>query len=275
MTVFSSGGMAGAAISQAVFTKSYHFFNGHTILLLAPICCVAIWIVCHSFPPRKPCDKKVNLKRILKWIRPQRAEILFLFFSQVFMQAIMLGFVFLLPDVLSLRGYESWFCLGGAHFAFIMGAAIMSVPAGYMADLHNHRSVLLGAVLISVIGFYFFLIAGTLSIPLTALLLFGMGGCMGIINPLIVAAGNGLVPVHASSFISALLMGGATSIGSLGLVFSGLIAGYFTDEPPIKALQILGISYTLIIFLIFKLSDKKIEAAKAPIKLLVHCPTGF
>lgn len=257
LTLFASGGMAGAALSQVLFTKCYHSFNGHTLLLLIPVFCLILWLAKHQFPPRKLSEKKVSLKSILKWISPQRANICILFFTQVFMQAIILGFTFLLPDVLTLRGHDTWFCLGGGYFAYIIGAATMSVPAGYLADRYNHRSVLIGAVLISVVAFYFFLIAGPLPIFATALILFGMGGCMGIIHPVIVAAGNSLVSNHASSFISALLMGGASAIGSLGLIITGILASYFLHEPPVRALEVLGISYAIIVFLIFKLTVTK------------------
>lgn len=254
LTIFSSGGMVGAAISQVTFTKSYYLFNAQPLPLLLPLLSIFVWMVFHSFPESQKKFKSASLKKILGWLIPKRKEILILFLTQVCMQAIMLGFVFLLPDVLSLRGYESWFCLGGAHCAFVMGAAVMSIPAGYLVDRYHYRNVLVTTILISLVGFYFFLIAGTFSIPITALLLFGMGGCMGVVNPVIVAAGNTLVSNEASSFISALFMGGATSIGSIGLAFSGFAASYFTQEPAIQALELLGICFAFIIFLLFQLT---------------------
>lgn len=253
LTLFSSGGMAGSALSQSIFSKSFEFFNGHTLIFLIPAAFLGIWFYFHSFPPQKLSEKKVNLRRFLKWIKPQKKELVTLYLTQVFMQSLIFSFIFLLPDILYLRGYEEWFCLGGAHFCFVIGSALMSVPAGYFADRYSHRSVLIVAVLASVLGFYFFLLTSPLSTLMTAFLLIGMGGCMGILHPVIVAAGNGLVPVHASSVISASLMGGASCLAGFGLIATGFMADMFTHESPIKALEILGILFTIIIFLIFQL----------------------
>jgi FSR family fosmidomycin resistance protein-like MFS transporter len=260
LTLFSSGGMVGSAISQSAFSKSFEFFNGHTIIFLIPVVFIMIGFYFHSFPAQKIGEKKVNLKRMLKWIKPQKKELLTLYFTQVCTQSLIVAFLFLLPDILRLRNFESWFCLGGAHCFFVLGAASMSVPAGYFADRYSPRRVMIIAVLGSVLGFYSFLLAGPLHIWMTAILLFGVGASMGVLNPVIVAAGNSLVPVHASSVISASLMGGASCLAGFGIIAAGFLPTLFTHEPPVQALQLIGILYILVIFLIFQLRSKPQES---------------
>ena len=270
LMLFASGGLAGAAMSQGVFAAVYNYFKGNTLIFLVPVICLGVWFYFHSFPPQRISTKCIDLQRVLKWIKPHRRELILLYIAQVFMQSVMASFVFLLPDVLFIRGYDQWFCLGGAHCCFIMGAALMSVPAGHFSDKYSYRSVLMAAVLFSVLFFYFFLLAGSFSHIFTGILLFVMGGCMGIINPLIVAAGNRLVPVHASSIISAFLMGAASCMAGLGIVSSGLMASSFFEEPTIKALEVMGGLYLVSIFLIFKMQGKRTISNEGTVPILVR-----
>ncbi|MBA3971312.1 MAG: MFS transporter, partial [Bacteroidetes bacterium] len=256
LALFSSGGLAGSALSQRVFSKTFELFNGHTLIFLLPAAGLGLLFYFNSFPPFKFCEKKITLKRILKWIKPKRKDLITLYFAQVFIQCVNWSFIFLLPDILFLRKYESWFCLGGAHFCFVIGSALMSVPAGVLADRYSIRNVLIVVVLMSVLGFYIFLLSGTLAVLPTSLLLFCMGGTMGVLNPIIVAAGNGMVPISASSIISASLMGGATCIAGFGIMLAGFMTTLFTHEPPIQALQVIGSIYVAVIFLIFQLSQE-------------------
>lgn len=256
VALFASGGMIGSAFSQGIFSKSFVLFNGHTLIFLFPVLCLGIYFYFHPFPPPKRRDIKVNLRELLEAIRPHKFELGKLYLMQVGMQSIILSFIFLLPDVLHFREYEEWFCLGGGHFCFVMGSALMSVPMGHFSDRYTHRSVLIVVILASLLTFYFFLLAGPLSNLYTGILLFILGGSMGVIHPIIVAAGNGLVPPHTSSFVSALLMGGASCLGSLGIIAAGNMAALITYVPPISALEVMGFMYLIIVFLLFQLKEK-------------------
>lgn len=240
VTIFSSGGMVGEAVSQTVFTQSYTFFNGHTWIFLIPGFCLALWFCLHRFPVQNLQGNRLSFKQLLDSIALQWKELMPLYFIQVSIRALVLSLAFLLPDILSMRGHGQWFCYGGAHCCFIMGSALMSVPAGYFSDKYCYKRVLIAAITLSFFAFYLFLINGAISTLSAALLLSLMGGCMGIISPIIVAAGNKLVPPQAGCLISALFMGAATCIAALGLVGTGYMATMFGEQAPVKALQIMG-----------------------------------
>ena len=114
------------------------------------------------------------------------------------------------------------------------------IPAGYLCDKYGHKSVLLAVIFFALCLFYGFLLQSSLSFFSTTLLLMLLGGCLGIVNPILVSWGNKLVP-ESPSTVSALMMGCAWCFGYLGSTWAGCIAGIMGSDPIHKTLYAMGI----------------------------------
>ena len=145
----------------------------------------------------------------------------------------------LLPDLLGARGCDSWLCLGGGHFLFIIGSALTLIPAGFLCDRYGHRNVIITVLSCSILLFFTFLGVTALPFWALALLLLILGGFCGLTNPIIVSWGHKLVPENPST-ISAILMGFAWCVGNLGPVAAGYIAKSFQENGFVLAMMIMG-----------------------------------
>lgn len=265
VALFSSGGMAGEAISQRLFSHSFEVFEGQTFIFLIPTITLMVWCYLQRFPLPASCSvSKLSFKEQLQLMTPNKKELGMLYSVQVLLRAIVLSFGFLLPDILCERCHVNWFCLGGGHGCYIMGSALMSVPAGYLSDRYGIKRVLSCAVACSFITFSLFIFSPLLSLTQTAILLFAFGACTGIVSPLIIAAGTRLVPPQACGLVSGLLMGVATCIASLSIIITGSLTIWLGNQVPSSALGPLGVLYFIVFFLLWRLADKKIITAQLP-----------
>lgn len=253
VSLFAVSGMIGAAMSQFIFTKSYMLFHGNTLIFLIPVLVVVAWSLWYPFPSLPLIKNKFSFREVFQSLAPVRKELVKLYCVQVLTQTILLSLLFLLPDLLRMRGFDDWYSLGGAYFCFVIGEIGLSIPAGYLTDKYNSRTILLIAVLGSLFTLYLFLLSPPLPLLYTSILLMILGGFMGLVNPVIVAAGSRLVPANTSSFISALLMGGASCIGGFGIVIVVFLTRFFSHEPMIKALEVMGLLFVASIFFLFSL----------------------
>lgn len=255
IALFACGGMVGAAASQMGYTFLYYRFEGHTWFLVLPVLLSVLCCAFFSFPKVERQLQKVDFKAILQAIKPLRGQLGLLYIIHVLLQIVLMSFAFLLPDILKVKGYEEWFCLGGGYFCFIMGSVLTSIPIGYCVDRLGYRLVLAAIVVASTILLYVFLGLETLSLfpPIAVLLL--LGGTMGVIIPVVVAGGTQHVPAHARSFVSALYMGGTTCLAGFGPILASLLASYFDNQAPVIALQGLSSLYVISLGLIYYLSD--------------------
>ncbi len=242
ITVFTCGGTLGIALSQIIFYQSFYYFQGHTLFLAIPVVLLVVFLVLsRQKPTEKNTDsshEKFNLKIIRNFFR--RKELALLYISQVCNQSICWGSIFLLPDILLSRQYESWISFGGGHLSFIMGSFFMQPLAGYLADRYSCRSVILSATAAGMIAFYVFLFNPLLSPPVLLVLLFLLGACLGLVNPLSLAWGTRLVPDNPG-MISAFLMGLVWCVSEgIGQGGGGLLSKLFVDDAPAKGLAIIG-----------------------------------
>jgi FSR family fosmidomycin resistance protein-like MFS transporter len=247
MTIFQSGGGTGLAISQIVFFNCFYLLNGHTFVLAIPALCLAFTIFLNRKSLNAMTVAQVKPKHVSSFrdfgeffYHPDLRK---LYISQVCNQSIVWGTLFLLPDVLLSRGYESWICFGGGHFAFVCGMTIFLAPAGYLADRYSLKQVVLATVVLGAITFYTFLLVPFLSTAMLMGLLLAMGGCLGIVSPLTVVYGNKLVPNRAG-MVSAFLMGLVWCISEgIGQFGGGMLTKLFADDAPARALGCLGLLY--------------------------------
>ncbi|NGX41949.1 MAG: hypothetical protein K940chlam7_00223 [Chlamydiae bacterium] len=242
VTIFASGGAVGLATSQLIFSSSYTYFNGNTFFLALPTLGMLLFLLFKTLPGTLPIPAQPGRRfgfTAMKKLFSNR-ELVILYASQVCNQAIFWGTIFLLPDVLMTKGYNSWISLGGGHLFFILGGAVMMVPGGYLSDKYSPRFILLVTNLFAFALFYTFLLAPSLPNGLLLSLLFALGAGLGIANPVAVAYGNRILPSRPG-LVSALLMGLVWCISeSLGPGGGGLLTKCFVENAPTKALLLFG-----------------------------------
>lgn len=258
ITLFASGGSLGLAASQLIFAKAYLTLDGQTIFLILPslVLIMAVFYFGLAGQETQSTSKKIEFKTLFSFFK--RRDLRLLYIAQVCSQALLWGTIFLLPDVLLCRQYDSWVCLGGGHLFFVLGAAMMVVPSGYLADKYSPRLVVGGTLSLAMICFYIFLFNPHLSPVLLVVLVFLLGSFLGVANPIIVAMGNRLVP-DKPGMVSAFLLGLAWCVAEgLGQAGGGLLTKFFVDDAPAKALSILGVLFIVGITAIYKSSETDI-----------------
>ncbi|MBI2742761.1 MAG: MFS transporter [Chlamydiales bacterium] len=246
---FASGGAIGLGISQLAFTKLREVFQGHALIVFAPLLILIVLLIFHQFPKQVFAQPTLSLRGFFQPIMHCRKPLLLLYLSQVAVQGLVLSFMFLLPDILATRKCDSWLCMGGGHLCFVLGSALTMVPAGWLCDKYGQKKVLLTVVCGAGLLFYTFLTHPATSIGQIALMLSGLGAFLGIINPIIVSWGNRLVP-ESPSTVSALLMGFAWCFSNLGPAFAGFLAKFYVEEPYLNAIASLGGLLFLIFFFV-------------------------
>ena len=244
ITLFATGGSLGLGLSQLLFYYAHHNFDGHTSLLALPAIGIALFIALGAItnPPTTSSTghKWIDFKTLKAFFK--RHDLRTLYISQVCNQTMLWAFVFLLPDVLISREYDTWISLGGGHLFLITGCTVMLIPGGYLADKYSSRLVIIVATIIGILFLYLFLCLPMLSPPFLLGLLFVFGASIGVVNPISVALGNRLAPDNPG-LVSAFLMGLVWCISEgFGQGVGGLLTKLFVDEAPAKALGIMGLA---------------------------------
>lgn len=242
ISLFTSGGAFGMAFSQILFTTGHRWFDGHVLWLALPAAVLTLFAffspVCRQ-PMQTPSEgKHFNLGVFVGFFRQRPLRLLY--FTQVCNASMLWGTMFLLPDLLSSRGYETWISFGGGHMMYILGSAFMMIPAGYLADRYSGRTVIFAAMLSAMGFFYLLLFLPELNNAALLAVLFCLGASVGVTQPVALALGTSLAP-NQKGMISAFLMGLVWCISeSIGQIGGGFLATCFTDDAPAKSLAILG-----------------------------------
>lgn len=251
MTIFASGGALGMAISQFTFSKVYAEFDGHTLCFFLPAIILIIWASLRSFQAPKTAIDKSKLKPggyrgLLKFFRHR--ELRNLYIMLVCNQGMMWAMIFLLPDVLKSRGYDSWLCYGAGHFAFVVGGAMTLIPGGYLADRFSERRVLFWGSIAACAFYYLFLTYETMPAAGVLMVLFLCGACLYVMAPVAIANGIKQMPSEPGS-VSAFLMGMVWMVSeSCGPGLGGLLTKCFTENAASKALSIIGVCFAVTIW---------------------------
>lgn len=264
MSLFASGGAFGLAISQMLFTKAYIAFNGQTICFLIPSLLIVAWAGMRFAAPQGVAaptmqKKKLGLKGFLQLYRHRELSLLYVLL--VCNQGIMWALIFLLPDVLKERAYETWVCYGAGHFAFVIGGALMMVPGGYLADCFSEKNVLLIGSASGALCIFTFLLFPALPALVVLALLFVAGSCLYVMLPVSIALGTRLMPENPG-MINAFLMGMVWMVAeSCGPGLSGVMTKFFTENHAANALTVMALFFFLEIWCVTRLPGKK---AKVP-----------
>lgn len=267
VTIFASGGSFGLASSQMAYTYLHQFFNGETAFLVIPTILVVMALIffglkgTQNFAPSSLAHD-VSLKALFGMFKNRNLRLLYI--AQVCNQTIFWGMVFLLPDTLICKGYDTWLCHGGGHLFLILGGAFMMIPSGYLSDKYSPKSVMVTATIGAMISFYLFLFFPMLDNLSLMSLVFILGAFLAVINPIIIAYGNALAP-QSPGMVSAFLMGMAWCISEgLGQSGGGMITKFFNEHAPVYALAILGIFYVIGLIATLRLPSSQKEEAVSP-----------
>lgn len=264
ITIFAAFGALGIGVSQIIYTWFYNHAYGSTLWLFIPVVMLATFLL------QKPLIRqggalaeRPKLKQFLKFFQNRGLKLLYI--SQICNQAITWGFMFLLPDVLKVRGYEPMMVFGGGHLAYILGGVLFLIPSGYLADKYSARSVILGSTGIGMLLFYAFLFSPELENAAALTLLFGLGGMLSIVNPVTVALGNKLAP-HHPGMVSAFLMGCVWCVAEfIGPGGGGLLTKLFENDAPARALMLLGSISLIGLVAVYRLPSKVAEQVVSPL----------
>jgi FSR family fosmidomycin resistance protein-like MFS transporter len=261
ISIFSSGGALGMALSQIIFTKTHTTFNGNTLpLLILPFILILVLLKFGYFKkiessPNAGPKNALNLKLFKEYFNDRSLRSLYI--AQVCNQTIFWGAIFLLPDVLATRGYDESIAFGGGHFAFIIGSAFMMIPSGYLADRFSPRSVILTSSFLGMLFFYTFLFMPQLPVIYLLPLLAIGGSFLGIVQPVAVACGNEIGkknPGLVSAFTMGLVWCVSETIGPAG---SGLLSKLFTDDAPAKSLMVFGLLFPVLLYYAYQLPSSQ------------------
>lgn len=262
MAIFATGGSLGMATSQLIFTQAHDFFEGHTAVMIIPAVLLAGILIFYPFPKViQTGSKKASLKDFADFFKDRALRSLYL--SQVANQSILWGTIFILPDTLKVLGYSDWICYGGGHLCFILGAACMLIPGGYLADLYSARRVLLIGGIASCAAFYFILFAGGISLMVVLPALFILGATLALMNPIAVSLGVKMEP-NRSGAVSAFLMGLVWCVSeAVGPGGVGVLSTLFDDYAPVKALAVLGSLFLVQIYGTIMLPKQSVPARES------------
>lgn len=269
MGIFSFAGGLGLAGSQLLFFFCYDFFGGHTTVLMIPSIVLGGILMLYPFPKQ---TVQANGSSGQHWKEMfgffKKPSFRSLYFLHVANQAILWGMIFILPEVLKVFDYPDWVTYGGGHLVLILGGALMSIPAGYLADAYSSRQVIVFSVFVAVFSFYGFLLLGGSSLLLLFVLLFILGSVLGLVTPVGVSLGISLQP-ESSGAVSAFLMGMVWCVAeALGAAGVGFLSSLFSDPyAPVKGLALLGGLFVVQVAAALslpQLQEKKLETITNP-----------
>ncbi len=239
-TIFASGGALGLAISQICFYHTYQHLDGNTAVLTIPM--LLLIPACYFLPGQlrdKSGATKTSFSAVLKLFK--RADLRCLYWVLVCNQGLYWATIFLLPDVLHAMGCEDWISFGGGHLAFIMGGALMLVPAGLLADAYSSKTVIVVSMAASLLFFFLWLGLGITSPWLMLILLAALGAAFNTVAPLGLALGHRLLPGQPG-LISAFAMGMVWCVAESLAPASGILTKLFPPEyAPVQTLMVMGL----------------------------------
>lgn len=257
IAIFATGGSLGLALSQIIYSKAHAYFLGDTIVLLVPSVILLGFCLFMGFWKKDSLPSLQKSHGFFGWdvIRNYFKDnsLKMLYFAQICSQTISWSIIFILPDILSSRGYDPNIAFGGGHFAFIMGGVLMMIPSGAFADRYSARTVILTASSVGMLLFYAFLSMPNLSELSLLILLAFSGSMLGIIQPVAVALGNQIGKKNPG-LVSAFTMGMVWCVSEMvGPGSVGLLTHFFTEDAPAKALMIMGLFFPSLIYCAYQL----------------------
>lgn len=240
-SLFYLFGLIGAALSQGLFTSAYLRFQGNTSMFYLPLIFLGLLMLMLPASNSSGETKEQNIPIP----SAKKRSIFFLYLMQVIIQTNLILFCFYLPELLSSMGHTQWFSLGGGYFIFVIGEGLGSLFAGYITLRWDTKKALSKVLVLQLILFYTFLHSACFPFPMTCLLFFLLGSCLGTTQPLLMAEGLAAVPPKARGKLSALLLGGASAIAGLFLIGMGEVQALTGTLDPMALMNMLGLGYVI------------------------------
>lgn len=262
--IFTSGGAIGMAFSQIIFTYAYFNFEGQVAWLAMPAMLLITFLLFNRVGSKARLEnapkRHFDLQSIKSFFRQR--ELRMLYFTQLCGTTMFWALVFFLPDILVARGYESWVAFGAGHMAFVLGGALMMIPAGYLSDRYTAKRTIFISSALGMIMYYAFLVFPLLGNYPVLTLLFVMGAALGCINPVGLALATRLAPNH-KGVVSGIMMGMVWCFSeALGQTGGGLLTKCFEDDAVAKALAVLGS-----LFLVGLITTTQLPEKETPLEL--------
>lgn len=254
ISLIMSASYVGYALGPFVM-RLLHQTEGTSLSLLLPLAFLLFLGLLYRFPKKLQGNPKAKVG--LHHLRPHWRPLALLWFCQFCLQGITLAILLLIPEYFAERHLSAGICLGGGHFAVIMGTALSTFFGRGLADRPHPFAIMGSAATIGLLGFALLLFV-SLPPPLLLATLTLIGGSIGLLVPLNIALGNRIVP-GKEGLVSGLLMGGAWGLG--GVV--PLLAGWIALSHPLS-LSFLFIGSLLLIPLAAALLLPRITPISAP-----------
>lgn len=239
ISLFVAGGGLGLAVGQKIYHFAYITFDHKTYFLLVfPLIAIMLFFLLPSqvFISKDNAIQKDSQKSF-SLIFGVFKKLKGLYFIMVLNAAIHIGMTFLIPELMRQLNMGKAMETGVGHLCFVMGGVAAIIIAGFFADRFGHKNMIIASMLIALPLWYIFLNGDIDIFALKLFLFICLGGMLSICNPIGVALGQHLLPKQ-SSLVSALLMGCAWAMGTIGVLLTSYLAGKFD---PVFALNILGI----------------------------------
>ena len=264
--IFQAAGMVGMGVGQFCFTQTFFNLSGHTMVLAIPAILLGVVVIglSHGHLKKETHHKEpVSLKVAFRFFREKYLRSLY--FIQLGHQTLFWAVIFLLPDILLKRNYDTWITYGGGHFFWMIGSGVSCLLFGYLSHIISPVKIILNCYIAAFILFFLFMSVPTMSEPVVLSTLFGIGLMLGGLNPLSIALGVSHVP-NNRGMVSAFLMGFVWIISEgLGIGLSCILADFFEENGPEKSLLIIGtiafIPGVISAFKLFRMGSKKEDTA--------------
>lgn len=213
VALFVACGMMGLSSGHLLFSFLFLELDRHTEILMIPMGLVVLWVWRWCRVTESRPRGGVGIRSLTGRLTQVPIRLIPLWVILVMISAHQQGMIFLMPDLAIERGFGEFYVRGGAFGAFIVGAAVMAVPVGHLADRFGRRRVIILCLLLCTP--LHFVVVMTTGVPawLCLPMLFLVGGLAGAAGPVGVAHGQHLLPGHVS-LISGLLMGFAWAAAS-------------------------------------------------------------
>ncbi|MEI8365723.1 MAG: MFS transporter [Parachlamydiaceae bacterium] len=267
--VFASGGALGLAFSQIIFVHAHTWLDGHTAWLTVPAVVLLIVALMTTFGRQSAKTIQASHRFSFKAVANifKQREICLIYLTLICSASLLWAVIFLLPDILSSRGYEPWIAFGGGHMAFILGGALTMMPAGYLADKYSSRFIMIFSMASAMTLYYLFILFPMLGDYSVLTVLFGMGAAVGVVQPVGIAMGSRLLP-QRKGMVSAVLMGMVWCVAEgLGQTGGGFLVKCFSEDAAAKSLAILSMLFlvgTITAFLLPQ-TDAALEPIPEPV----------
>lgn len=265
ISLFIMCGTIGFACSHFSVTLSFELTEGLLgwgtafLLPMTAISTLILIYVAAARPTAAVNGRASSIRETWNTLARNRGPLIVSLVLSFVVSAMQVGTYFVLPEMLRERGYPSYVSDGGIYFAFVIGSALVMVPAGFLSDRIGRRRVAVLAFLLAIPLDALFIFGGRIPEVLLFPLCFLIGGTIGAVGPLAIASAHDALPHENLSLASAISMGVAWAFAAAIRVPMAILSEQWSFTDAYLALGVL-----LPIGLIFSFALRKRGSAIIP-----------